>query len=150
MCRNNPLDCSDCLHELIAGDSDNGGESVCLRIGAYRLGVASPLLKTRLEDLRRCGVRLLELIVPGCCLGPYTESGTMEISVSPQEASLLTAFRKLAPEAAGELTRLIERLSSVAPERRIDWSDSWSDEDLREYRAASLQRLEANEAEEVG
>ena len=74
----------------------------------------------------------------------------MEISVTSQEATLLTAFRRLAPDAAGELTRLIERLGAVAPERKIDWSDSWSDEDLKEFRAASLRRLDANEAEEVG
>ncbi len=74
----------------------------------------------------------------------------MEISITSQEASLLTAFRRLAPDAAGELTRLIERLGAVAPERKIDWSDSWSDEDLKEFRAASLRRLEENEAEEAG
>ncbi len=74
----------------------------------------------------------------------------MEISVTSQEATLLTAFRRLAPDAAGELTRLIERLGAVAPERKIDWSDSWSDEDLKEFRAASLRRLDANEAEEAG
>ena len=74
----------------------------------------------------------------------------MEMSVTSQEASLLTAFRRLAPDAAGELSRLIERLGAVAPERKIDWSDSWSDEDLKEFRAASLRRLEENEAEEAG
>lgn len=46
---------------------------------------------------------------------------------------MLTAFRRLPPDAAGELSRLIERLAAVAPERRIDWSDSWSDEDLSEF-----------------
>ena len=75
------------------------------------------------------------------------ESGIMEISVTSQEASLITAFRRLAPDAAGELSRLIERLGAVAPERKIDWSDSWSDEDLRDFRAASLRRLEESEAE---
>lgn len=74
----------------------------------------------------------------------------MEISVTSQEASLITAFRRLAPDAAGELSRLIERLGAVAPERKIDWSDSWSDEDLRDFRAASLRRLEENEAEDAG
>lgn len=74
----------------------------------------------------------------------------MEIPVTSQEASLLTAFRRLAPDAAGELSRLIERLGAVAPERKVDWSESWSDEDLKEFRAASLRRLEENEAEEAG
>ncbi len=73
----------------------------------------------------------------------------MEILVNSTEASLLTAFRRLPPDAAGELSRLIERLAALAPERKIDWSDSWSDEDLKEFRAASVQRLEGSESEEV-
>ena len=74
----------------------------------------------------------------------------MEILLNSQEASLLTAFRGLPPDAAGELSRLVERLAALAPERRIDWSDSWSDEDLREFRAASIRRLEERESEEAG
>ncbi len=73
----------------------------------------------------------------------------MEISVTSQEASLIAAFRKLAPDAAIELTQLIERLGALAPQRKIDWSDSWSEEDLKDYRAASIRRLEESEAEEV-
>jgi len=73
----------------------------------------------------------------------------MEASLNSQEASLLTAFRRLPPDAAGELSRLIERLASLAPERKIDWSDSWSDDDLNEFRAASVRRLEISEAEEA-
>jgi hypothetical protein len=73
----------------------------------------------------------------------------MEISVTSQEASLIKAFRKLAPDAAIELTQLIERLGALAPQRKIDWSDSWSEEDLKDYRAASIRRLEESEAEEV-
>jgi len=74
----------------------------------------------------------------------------METLLNSQEASLLTAFRKLPPDAAGELSRLVERLAALAPERKIDWSDSWSDEDLREFRAASVRRLEEIESEEAG
>jgi hypothetical protein len=76
-------------------------------------------------------------------------SRIMEISVTSQEASLIAAFRKLAPDAAIELTQLIERLGALAPQRKIDWSDSWSEEDLKDYRAASIRRLEESEAEEV-
>jgi hypothetical protein len=74
---------------------------------------------------------------------------SMDILLNPQEASLLTAFRRLPPEAAMELSRLIERLAALAPERKIDWSDSWSDEDLKQFRAASLRRLEASESEDM-
>ena len=71
-----------------------------------------------------------------------------EILLNPQEASLLAAFRRLPPNAAGELTHLIERLAALAPDRKIDWSDSWSDEDLKEFRAASVRRFEASESED--
>ena len=74
----------------------------------------------------------------------------MEILLNSQETSPLTAFRRLPPDAAGELSRLVERLAALAPERKIDWSDSWSDEDLREFRAASVRRLEECESEEAG
>ena len=74
----------------------------------------------------------------------------MEILLNSQEATLLTAFRRLPPDAAGELSRLVERLAALAPERKIDWSDSWFDEDLREFRAASVRRLEESELEEAG
>ena len=73
----------------------------------------------------------------------------METLLNSQEASLLTAFRRLPPDAAGELSRLVERLAELAPERKIDWSDSWSDEDLKEFRAASVRRLEGSESEEL-
>ena len=44
---------------------------------------------------------------------------------------------------------MIERLAALAPGRKVDWSDSWSDEDLREFGAASIRRLEASEPEGV-
>ena len=79
---------------------------------------------------------------------PYTGGWVMEILLNSQEASLLSAFRRLPPDAAIELSRLVERLASLAPDRKIDWSDSWSDDDLKEFRAASIRRLEASELED--
>jgi hypothetical protein len=58
------------------------------------------------------------------------------------------AFRRLAPDAASELSALAERLAELAPNQRIDWSDCWSDEDLNDFRAASLRRLDAEESED--
>ncbi len=44
-------------------------------------------------------------------------------------------------DAATELSALAERLAGTrAGNHRIDWSDSWSDEDLNDFRAASLRR----------
>jgi hypothetical protein len=72
----------------------------------------------------------------------------MDVLLNTQEANLLAAFRRLPPETASELSGLIERLAALAPDRKIDWSDSWSDEDLDEFRAASLRRLETTVAEQ--
>jgi hypothetical protein len=72
----------------------------------------------------------------------------MEMQLNQREASLVEAFRRLPPDAATELASLAERLAELAPNRRIEWSDSWSDEDLAEFRAASLRRLDAEESED--
>jgi hypothetical protein len=42
---------------------------------------------------------------------------------------------------------LNEREASLAPNQTFDWSDSWSYEDLNEFRAASLRRLDPEESE---
>ena len=68
--------------------------------------------------------------------------------LSERETSLLDAFRRLPPDTATEMSALVERLAELAPNHRIDWSDSWSDEDLKEFRAASLRRFEAEESED--
>ncbi|MGA2769871.1 MAG: hypothetical protein ABSG26_03550 [Bryobacteraceae bacterium] len=72
----------------------------------------------------------------------------MEVQLDPREASLVEVFRRLPPDTAAELSALAERLAALAPHRKIDWSDSWSDEDLRDFRTASLRRLDAEESEE--
>jgi hypothetical protein len=72
----------------------------------------------------------------------------MELQLDPREMSLLQAFRRLPPDAAAELTALAERLAALRPGTPIDWSDSWSDEDLKEFTTASLRRLDVEESEQ--
>jgi hypothetical protein len=72
----------------------------------------------------------------------------MEMQLDPREASLVEVFRRLPPDTAAELSALAERLATLSPHHRIDWSDSWTDEDLKDFRAASLRRLETDESEE--
>jgi hypothetical protein len=72
----------------------------------------------------------------------------MEMQLNPREASLVEVFRRLPPDTAAELSALAERLATLSPHHRIDWSDSWTDEDLQDFRAASLRRLETEESEE--
>ena len=74
----------------------------------------------------------------------------MEMQLSDREASLVESFRRLPPDAAADLSALAERLAEVTPNHRIDWSDSWSEEDLQDFRAASLRRLDAEESEDRG
>ncbi len=40
-----------------------------------------------------------------------------------------------------------QQLADLGSAGRIEWSDSWSDEDLREATAASLKRFEQQERE---
>ena len=70
------------------------------------------------------------------------------MQISTREEVLLEAFRRLPPNAAAELSALAQRLAALAPGTTINWSDSWSDADLREFTAASLRRFEAEEEEE--
>jgi len=56
---------------------------------------------------------------------------------------------RLPSDSTSELPALVERLAGLAPGTKIDWSDSWSEEDLREFRAASLRRLDATESEDM-
>ncbi len=67
------------------------------------------------------------------------------MELSSQETTLLDAFRRLPADAADELSALVQRLAALPPGTRIDWSDSWSDEDLREFTTHSLKRLESEE-----
>jgi hypothetical protein len=66
--------------------------------------------------------------------------------LSEREASLVGTFRRLPSETAMELSALAERLVALAPGSKIDWSDSWSDEDLAEFSDASLRRLDDGES----
>ena len=68
------------------------------------------------------------------------------MQLTEQETTLLEAFRRLPPETAGEFDALVRRLAALPPGSRIDWSDSWSEDDLREFTAHSLKRLESDEA----
>src|ERR1035441_6877269 len=72
----------------------------------------------------------------------------MEMQLNEREASLVDAFRRLPPDAATELSALAERLAELAPNHRIDLSASWSDEDLNDFRAASLRRFDSEESED--
>jgi hypothetical protein len=68
--------------------------------------------------------------------------------LSAQEESLIGVVRALPPEEAGKVLRWAQQLADLAGGRIVEWSDSWSDEDLAEATAASVQRFEQREQEE--
>ena len=67
--------------------------------------------------------------------------------LSANEESLINVVRMLPPEEAGKVLTWAQQLADLGGGRRIDWSDSWSDEDLREATVASLERFERQEQE---
>ncbi len=67
------------------------------------------------------------------------------MQLSSQESTLLDAFRRLPAEAAVELSALVQRLAALPEGTRVDWSDSWSEEDFREFAVRSLKRANSEE-----
>lgn len=58
--------------------------------------------------------------------------------LSAQEESLISVVRALPPSEAGKVLDWARQLSDLAGERPIQWSDSWSDEDLTDATAAAV------------
>lgn len=67
--------------------------------------------------------------------------------LSANEESLISVIRALPPVEAERVFDWARQLADLAGGRAIDWSDSWSDEDLADATAAALSRLEDQERE---
>jgi len=68
--------------------------------------------------------------------------------LSPQEESLISVVRALPPEEAGKVLDWARQLANPAGERTIEWSDSWTDQDLADATAAAVRRFEDQEQED--
>jgi hypothetical protein len=68
--------------------------------------------------------------------------------LSAQEESLIGVVRALPPEEAGKVLNWARQLADLAGGRTIEWSDSWTDEDLADAGAAAVQRFENQERED--
>ena len=68
--------------------------------------------------------------------------------LSPQEESLISVVRALPPEEAGKVLNWARQLADLAEGRTIEWSDSWTDQDLVDATAAAVQRFEDQERED--
>jgi len=67
--------------------------------------------------------------------------------LTAQEESLISVVRALPPEEAGKVLNWARQLADLAGGRAIEWSDSWTDEDLADATKAAVQRFEAQEQE---
>jgi hypothetical protein len=67
-------------------------------------------------------------------------------TLTENEERLVQALRSLPPEAAQKVITWATQLSDLARERSLDWSDTWTDEDLQDASHASLINFEEREA----
>jgi len=65
--------------------------------------------------------------------------------LSAREESLIEAVRALPSEEAEKLLVWARQLADLAGGRQIQWSDSWSDEDLSDAAVASVISFDAPE-----
>jgi hypothetical protein len=69
--------------------------------------------------------------------------------LSASEESLIKVVRMLPPGEAKKVLDWAQQLAELGGDRPVEWSDSWSDDDLSEATAASLKRFEQQEREGV-
>ena len=62
---------------------------------------------------------------------------------------MVEALRALPPGAADQVIAWTTRLRDLAGGRSVDWSDTWTDEDLADARRASLSSFDEREREEA-
>ena len=67
--------------------------------------------------------------------------------LSANEESLIKVVRMLPPDEARKVLVWAQQFADLGGDRRVDWSDSWSDDDLREATLASLERFDKQERE---
>ena len=66
--------------------------------------------------------------------------------LSAQEQSLISVVRALPPSEAGKVLHWALQLADLADGRSIEWSDSWTDEDLADATTAAVRRFDDQEA----
>jgi len=66
-------------------------------------------------------------------------------ALTEKEERLVQALRALPPEAADKVITWATQLSDLAQGRRVEWSDTWTDEDLDDARIASCGNFDERE-----
>ena len=69
--------------------------------------------------------------------------------LSAHEESLINVVRALPPAEAGKVLNWARQLADLGGQRSIQWSDSWTDEDLSEATAAAIRRSQDEERGDV-
>jgi hypothetical protein len=70
------------------------------------------------------------------------------ITLSENEERLVEALRALPPDAADQVMGWATRLRDLANGKSVDWSDTWTEEDLADVQRASFSRFDEREREE--
>ena len=68
--------------------------------------------------------------------------------LSASEESLIHVVRMLPPDEARKVLDWARQLADLGTGRRVEWSDSWSEQDIRDASRAFLERFEQEEREE--
>ncbi len=69
--------------------------------------------------------------------------------LSSQEESLICVIRALPPDEAGKVLNWARHLTELAEGQNLEWSDSWSSEDLADATKSSLRRFEDGERDNL-
>ncbi|MBM3763698.1 MAG: hypothetical protein FJW36_26140 [Acidobacteria bacterium] len=67
------------------------------------------------------------------------------MTLTQQEESLIVAVRQLPPDEAGKVFLWAQQLREVAGTAPIQWSDSWTEEDLADATRASFNSIAESE-----
>jgi hypothetical protein len=69
------------------------------------------------------------------------------IVLNEKEEQLVKTVRVLPKEAADQILLWASQLANVAAGRPVEWSDHWTEEDMRDATAASLRSFDESEPE---
>jgi len=69
--------------------------------------------------------------------------------LSAKEEPLISVVRALPPDEAGKVLDWACQLADLAGGRAVQWSDTWTDEDLADATEVAVRRLEEQDRENL-
>ena len=79
-------------------------------------------------------------------MNAYPHYNEFVSTLTEKEELLVQALRALPPEAADKLITWATQLNDLAQGRRVEWSDTWTKEDLDDATSASLGNFDERES----